>query len=145
MSVGRICVREVDTATFDESAEIAAERMHQRAVGTLVLVNDAAQPIGIVTDRDLVTRVLARGRNASETLLRDVMTAAPRTMMENDSIEAALSLMRRGNFRRVPVVDKNKKLVGLVTLDDILILLAEEFGDIGRLLEHETPRAVAEV
>jgi CBS domain-containing protein len=135
----------VDTATFDESAEVAAERMHQRAVGTLVVVNDAAQPIGIITDRDLVTRVLARGRIASETMLRDVMTGAPRTILETDPIEAALSLMRRGNFRRVPVVDDEKKLVGLITLDDILMLLAEEFGEIGKLLEHETPRAVIEV
>jgi CBS domain-containing protein len=133
----------VDTATFDESAEVAAERMHQRAVGTLVVVNDAAQPIGIVTDRDLVTRVLAPGRIASDTQLREVMTAAPKTIFENDSIESALTLMRRGNFRRVPVVDSSNKLVGLVTLDDILMLLAEEFSDIGNLLERETPRAVA--
>jgi CBS domain-containing protein len=145
MSVGRICIREVDTAIFDETAATAAERMHQRAVGTLVVVNDASQPIGIITDRDLVTRVMAPGRLATETLLRDVMTAAPRTVSEHDSIESALSLMRSGNFRRVPVVDENKKLVGLVTLDDILMLLAEEFGDIGKLLEHETPRAVVEV
>jgi CBS domain-containing protein len=133
----------VDTATFDESAEVAAERMHQRAVGTLVVVNDAAQPIGIITDRDLVTRVLARGRIASETLLREVMTATPTTIPETDTIEAALTLMRRGNFRRVPVVDSNNKLIGLVTLDDILMLLAEEFNDIGSLLERETPRAAA--
>jgi CBS domain-containing protein len=135
----------VDTATFDESAEVAAERMHQRAVGTLVVVNEAAQPIGIITDRDLVTRVLARGRMASETMLRDVMTRTPRTILETDPIKAALSLMRRGNFRRVPVVDDEKKLVGLITLDDILMFLAEEFGEIGELLEHETPRAVIEV
>ena len=143
MSAGRICVREVDTATFDESAEVAAERMHQRAVGTLVVVNDSAQPVGIITDRDLVTRVLARGRMASDTLLRDVMTASPKTISEGDAIESALALMRRGNFRRVPVVDSNNKLVGLVTLDDVLMLIAREFSDIGRLLEHETPRSVA--
>jgi CBS domain-containing protein len=51
--------------------------------------------------------------------------------------------MRGGSFRRVPVVDAEGKLVGLVTLDDILMLLAEEFTQVGRLLEHETPRAAA--
>ena len=71
------------------------------------------------------------------------MTAAPKTISESDTIESALTLMRRGNFRRVPVVDSNCKLVGLITLDDILMLLAEEFSDIGNLLERETPRAVA--
>ncbi len=142
MSVGRICTREVDTATFDESAEVAAQRMHQRGVGTLIIVNDAAQPIGILTDRDLVTRVMAHGYIASDTLLREMMTAAPKTISEDDAVESALMLMRRGNFRRVPVVDSENRLVGLVTLDDILMFLAEEFSDIGRLLECETPRAV---
>ncbi len=47
--------------------------------------------------------------------------------------------MRRGRFRRIPVVDQNKTLVGLVTLDDILMLLAEEFMEVGKLLESETP------
>jgi CBS domain-containing protein len=140
MSVSRICVREVDTATFDESAEVAAKRMHERAVGTLVVVNDAAQPIGILTDRDLVTRVMARERIPAETPLREVMTAVPKTVTEDESIEDAPAEMRRGNFRRLPVVDSDSRLVGLVTLDDILMLLSEEFNDIGRLLERETPR-----
>jgi CBS domain-containing protein len=141
MSVRRICVREVDTATFDESAEVAAERMHQRAVGTLVVVNDAGQPIGIVTDRDLVTRVMARGRAPAETQLREVMTASPKTASEQEPIEKALATMRRGNFRRLPIVDSDNRLVGLVTLDDILMFVAAEFNDIGRLLERETPPA----
>jgi CBS domain-containing protein len=140
MCVSRLCVREVDTATCDESAEAAAERMHQRAVGTLVVVNDAGQPVGIVTDRDLVTRVMARGRDAADTQLREVMTSAPTTTSERESINNALAVMRRGNFRRLPIVDSNNRLVGLITLDDILMQLAEEFKDIGRLLERETPR-----
>jgi signal-transduction protein with cAMP-binding, CBS, and nucleotidyltransferase domain len=118
--------------------------MHQRAVGTLVVVNSASQVVGIVTDRDLVSRVLARGRSPTETEVREVMTTAPNTVSEDTSIEAALSIMRSGRFRRVPVVDRTNKLLGLVTLDDVLMLLAEEFTQIGRLLNRETPRAVIE-
>jgi signal-transduction protein with cAMP-binding, CBS, and nucleotidyltransferase domain len=118
--------------------------MHQRAVGTLVVVNDTAQPIGILTDRDLVSRVLAKDRLATEMSVSEVMTPAPRTVSEQTPIESALSLMRSGRFRRIPVVGKDKQLVGLVSLDDILMLLAEEFGQIGRLLERETPRGVIE-
>jgi CBS domain-containing protein len=73
------------------------------------------------------------------------MTPEPKTVSEETPIESALSLMRSGGFRRLPVVDQNGKLVGLVTLDDILMLLAEEFTDVGRLLARETPRAAAEV
>ena len=143
MSVGRICVREVDTATPDETVTVAAERMHQHAVGMLVVVNNSNRIVGIVTDRDLVSRVLAKGRSPAETRVRDVMTVNPTTISEWTQIEPALSIMRTGRFRRVPVVDHESKLVGLITLDDILMLLSDEFAEIGRLLKRETPRAVS--
>jgi CBS domain-containing protein len=144
MSVGRICVREVDTAKPHESAALAAKRMHERAVGTLVVINDASQVVGIVTDRDLVSRVLAKGLSPAETSIREVMTIGPRTVFEHASIESALLMMRTGKFRRIPVVDAANTLVGLITLDDVLMLLAEEFWQIGRLLKRETPRAIIE-
>jgi CBS domain-containing protein len=144
MSVGRICVREVDTAEPGESVAAVAQRMHQRAVGTLVVVNDASQVVGIVTDRDLVSRVLAKGLSPTQTEVREVMTIAPRTVFEETPIESALLIMRTGRFRRLPVVDRANTLQGLLTLDDVLMLLAEEFTQIGRLLNRETPRAVVE-
>ena len=144
MSVGRICVREVDTASPDESVAVAAERMHQRAVGTLVVVNNTDHIVGMVTDRDLVSRVLAKGRSPTETSVREVMTLAPKTVSEWTPIESALLTMRTGKFRRIPVVDHDNKLVGLISLDDILMLLAEEFSQVGRLLKRETPRSVME-
>ena len=144
MSVGRICVRDVDTARPDESVTVAAARMHQCAVGMLVVVNNANRVIGIVTDRDLVSRVLAKGRNSTEMLVCEAMTDSPTTISEWTQIEPALIKMRNGKFRRIPVVDHEKQLVGLITLDDILMLLSEEFSQIGRLLKCETPRAVVE-
>jgi CBS domain-containing protein len=96
MSVGRICVREVDTANPDESIAVAAERMHQRAVGTLVVVNNTHQVVGIVTDRDLVSRVLAQGRDPMQMAISEAMTVAPKTVSENTSIESALMIMRSG-------------------------------------------------
>jgi CBS domain-containing protein len=142
MTVGRICVREVDTAWPDEPVAVAAQRMHQRAVGTLVVVNDASEVVGIVTDRDFVSRVLAKGLNPLETAVRDVMTIAPKSVYEDTPIETALLTMRTGRLRRLPVIDQSNRLLGLVTLDDVLMLLAEEFTQIGRLLKRETPQAV---
>jgi CBS domain-containing protein len=144
MSVGRICVREVDTAGPDETVAAVAERMHQRAVGTLVVVNNAYQVLGIITDRDLVSRVLAKGRNPLETTVRDVMTIAPKTVWEDTTIQSALLTMRTGRFRRLPVVGRANRLLGLLTLDDVLMLMAEEFTQIGRLLKRETPQAVVQ-
>jgi CBS domain-containing protein len=144
MSVGRICIRDVDVAGVGESAWRAAERMHQRGVGTLVVVSPDRKPIGIVTDRDLVERVLAKNADAHETKVGAVMTGNPVTITEPSSIESALRMMRSGRFRRLPVVNGKGQLVGLLSLDDVLMLLAEEIGDIGRLLGRETPRAVVE-
>jgi CBS domain-containing protein len=144
MSIGSFCVREVDTIRADDTVAVAAERMHQRAVGSLVVVNDGEQVIGIVTDRDLVSRVLAKGVGASNTVIRDVMTLSPKTVSEWTPIEAALLVMRAGRFRRIPVVDQDNKLLGLITLDDVLMLLAEQFAQVGRLLKRETPRALME-
>jgi CBS-domain-containing membrane protein len=72
------------------------------------------------------------------------MTLNPKTATESTPIETALLTMRTGRFRRIPVVDDNNRLVGLICLDDILMLLAEEFSQVGRLLKRETPRAVME-
>jgi CBS domain-containing protein len=113
MAIGSICVRDVDTARADESVGVAAERMHQRAVGSLVIVNDSDQVIGIVTDRDLVSRVLGKGRNPTETTIQDVMTLCPKVATEWTPVEAALLTMRTGRFRRLPVVEQGNKLVGL--------------------------------
>jgi CBS domain-containing protein len=140
--IGRICTRDVDTAQPNETVHAIAQRMHQRAVGSLVVVNEANEPVGIVTDRDLVSRVLAREGNPMEIVVRSVMTADPKTVSDSTAVESALALMRSGSFRRLPVVDQNHKLIGLVCLDDILMLLAEEFMQVGRLLERETPAFV---
>ena len=115
MSVGRICNREVDTARPVESVYVIAERMHQRAVGSLVVVNDASEPIGIVTDRDLVARVLAKRSARSNEGLATVMTAG-RTNFGRESDSVGTGPNAKRNFRRLPVVDPDHKLVGLVEL-----------------------------
>jgi CBS domain-containing protein len=138
-------MREVDTAEPGESVQAAAERMHARNVGTLVVLSEQQQPIGVITDRDLTVKVLARGRDAADTTVQQVMSPCPRCVHEEAPIEAALTVMRSGPFRRVPVVDDEGKLVGLLSLDDILDLLAEEFGEIGALVRRTGPRVLAQI
>ncbi len=143
MSVGRICVREVDTAEPDESVQAVARRMNDRNVGTLVVVDAEGRPAGIVTDRDLVVKILAQGRDGMNTTVADAMTVGPRTVDENTPIEMALEVMRSGPFRRLPVVDQSGKLVGLLSLDDALCLLAEEMAEVGALMRREGPACLA--
>jgi len=144
MSVGTICVRNVDVAKMDESVRAGAQRMQARNVGALIVVNPGYEPVGIVTDRDLAVRVLAEGLDPSQALIGDVMTRSPTCASCEATIEEALRIMRKGSFRRLPVVDRAGKLSGLVCLDDILDLLSQEFRDIGRLLAKESPESVAQ-
>ena len=139
MSVGRICTRYVDLADADESVQAAALRMAERKVGTLVVLDSARRPIGILTDRDLALRVVAAGKDPGQTRVEGVMSPSPRTVSEGTPIEQALAMMRSGSIRRLLVVDQDDALLGLVSLDDILCLLTEELRDVGRLLEREMP------
>jgi CBS domain-containing protein len=141
MTIGRICCREVDTAERTESVKTAAQRMDSRSVGTLVVLGQDERPIGIVTDRDLALRVVGFARDPLDTFVGDVMTTNVHTAFEEMPIEIALTLMRSQSVRRLLVVRKTGELVGIVTLDDVLELLAEELGEVGRLIRRESPRA----
>lgn len=145
MSVGRICVRNVELAEAGESVQAAAQRMNSRKVGTLLVINSDQEPIGVITDRDLTVRVLAEGLDPIQTRVGQVLTPFPRTVREETPIEDALHIMRSGQFRRLPVVDKSDRLVGLLSLDDILGLLTEEFREIGSLIKKESPHSLANV
>lgn len=137
MSVGRICCREVDLAAADESVLGAARRMGREGVGTLVVLGEDRRPLGLLTDRDIVLRVLLAERDPQTTRIGEIMSRDPTVIEEHAPIESALSLMRAGGFRRLPVVDGERRLVGIVSLDDILTLLAEEFAHIGGLLKRQ--------
>ena len=143
MSAGRICVREVDIAEVGETVQAAAQRMNTRNVGTLVVLDQEKRPVGIVTDRDLTVRVLAKAGDPIQTTVGEIMTKSFHTISETSPIEDALRIMRMSRCRRLPVVDGIGKLVGLLSVDDILDLLIGEFRDIGVLLNEESPRSLA--
>ena len=120
MSVGRICVREVDLTDSGEPVQVAARRMHDRNVGTLVVCDRSKRPVGMLTDRDLALRVVAESRDPGRTTVADVMTQNPQCVQEDTPIETALRLMRAMPCRRLPVVDDKGHLVGIFSLDDML-------------------------
>ena len=137
MSVGRICTRVVDLADQEETIQTAAQRLQERNVGTLVILDRRKKPVGILTDRDLVVRAMALGSDPRQTIVGEVMTRNIKTIADTAPIEQALALMRLGRFRRLPVTGLDGTLVGLVSFDDILSLLSEEFSQIGTLVEQE--------
>jgi len=107
----------------------------------LVVLDEQRRPIGIVTDRDLVVRVIAAGKDPIATPVGKIMTRELKVIDEGGPIESALGIMRGRGVRRVPVVDRKGKLVGILSLDDVLGLLAEEFAQIGGVLDRNKRRA----
>ena len=138
MSVGRICTREVHLALEQESISEVAQRMALNNVGCLVVTSDSRRPVGMITDRDITTKIIAKRMDANLTTVAEAMTSHPKVIQEVTPIEEAVVLMRNNGIRRLPVVNGSGQLVGLVCLDDVLDLLLEEFSDIRQLLRAQS-------
>ena len=139
MSVGRLAIREVHLAKPEETVVDAARRLRDNRIGTLVGLDGDRRPRGIVTDRDLVLRVLCDDRkDARTTRVGDVMTHGAQTAGEDTPIETALARMRAGHHRRLLVVDRAGRLAGIVSLDDFLGLVATEVYRMGDLVAEQT-------
>ena len=140
MSIGVICNREVVIISKDETILVAADLMRKFHVGTLVVVKESGTgriPIGILTDRDIVVEVIAKGLDVGELFVKDVMSPDPATVREVDGISETLKLMGAKGIRRIPVVDDKGHLTGILSTDDFLDLLTEELSDIVKLISRE--------
>src|SRR5215207_4575511 len=118
MQVSEILTRDVETIRPETSAREAAQRMRSMDVGSLP-VCDGRRLLGMVTDRDLAIRVLADGRDPNATCVRDAMTPDVVYAFEDDDVQRAADIMKERQIRRLPVVNREKQLVGIVALGDI--------------------------
>jgi len=146
MAVGEICNREVVIAKKALSVVDAAQLMRTHHVGDLVVVEEKdgrKQPVGIVTDRDIVVEVVAAGVDADALKVGDIMGPEVATVRESEGLFEALRYMRDKGVRRMPVVDSTGGLVGILTMDDMLSLLAEEMTELAKLVSHERQREAA--
>lgn len=140
MNVGEVCSRVVVFAERDMPLVEAARLMREHHVGSLVVVDETGTgrvPVGMVTDRDIVVAAVAKSVDPRTVAVGEIMAAEVVVAQETDSEFDVLRTMRRRGVRRLPVVDAAGKLVGLITLDDLLGLLAEEFGSLARAVETE--------
>jgi CBS domain-containing protein len=140
MSVGAICVRSVQVASPEETLRAVAGRMAAAEVGTVVVLGGDRKPIGILTDRDVALRCVAQRRDPDATEVGQVMSAPVSCVHESTPIESALTRMVGTHTRRLAVVDDDERLVGILALDDVLELLAEELTSVGKLLRQRTGR-----
>ena len=133
MTVVKACTRIVVTAHPEETVQSVAQRMAQDDVGTLIVV-EASKPVGIITDRDLVLRVMAKELRPQATSVSVAMTRDPVCVTEHMALEEAIALMRGYHVRRLVVVNEHNELVGVLSLDDLLLKLSEELRAIAGLM-----------
>jgi CBS domain-containing protein len=140
MPIGEVCVREVLVAQKSTTVQEAAQLMRHHHVGNLVVVhapNGHRVPSGIVTDRDIVISVVATKLDPAVFTLGDLVTEELVTVREDQGILECIQKMRTKGIRRMPVVDAEGDLVGIVTVDDLIQLLGEEMSELGKLISRE--------
>jgi CBS-domain-containing membrane protein len=116
--VADIMTRSIATVQREETIQAAARRMREMDVGSLPVL-DGQAVVGMVTDRDITIRGVAEGMIAQESRVADVMTADVRCVRADDSIEEAMDEMGDAQVRRLPVLDANNEVVGVVALADL--------------------------
>lgn len=140
MAIGEICNREVVIAQQETTVLEASRLMRQYHTGDLVVVEETDGkriPIGIVTDRDVVIEVVSMALDSSVITIGDIMGLELATVKESEGVFETMRYMRTKGVRRLPVVDAQGVLVGIVTLDDLLELLAEEMNELCKIISNE--------
>jgi CBS domain-containing protein len=127
MKLGEIMTPDVQVVSPDASIIDAAEKMRSLDVGVLP-VTEGKRLIGIITDRDITIRAVAEGRDPKGTRVRDCMTSGAVSCFEDQDSEEAVILMEQQQVRRIPVLNRDRQLVGVVALADIATKLGKEMA-----------------
>lgn len=143
MTVGQICNRVVVFANRNTPLPDAAKLMRENHIGSLVIVDESGRgriPVGMLTDRDIAIAVVAQALDPRTLTAGEVMSGELVTANEQDDMLDTLQRMRRRGIRRVPVLTAAGALAGIVTLDDLLELVAEQLGDVVKAIATEQSR-----
>ena len=141
MTVGTICNQHVVVAPKGDAIVDAAKRMRMFHVGDIVVVEQRGNkriPVGILTDRDIVLSVVASDpSHLSSLLVSDAMSSDLTTAPEDTTLVDAIKLMQDRGVRRLPIVDHDGSLVGILTFDDIVRFFADEMGELAKVMARE--------
>jgi CBS domain-containing protein len=138
MTVYDCCRKDVVTASPDAKVMEIIHIMDDKNVGSVVII-EQKKPVGILTDRDIVLRVVNRNKDPNMTNVRDVMTKNPTVLRGEMGLFDALRQMKGKHFRRIPVVNGGGQLSGIITVDDLMRLLIRELSCVATVLEEQTP------
>lgn len=130
MPVANYCRRDVQTVSPRETLRDAARRMHEQGVGCLVVTHEGRAQ-GVITDRDLALQTLRDGLDPDRVVVRELIGRDPAVIHGNMPLGVVSKMMRRLCVRRLPVVDDDERVVGVITADDLLRLLSREVSMLG--------------
>ena len=131
MSLQKFCERPIITISPEQSVVDACRLLREKNVGCLIAVENGKLS-GILTDRDVALKVTGEKKDPQQIKVRDIMTADPMRIAVSKTLHDLTSLMYAHHIRRVPIVEGGDKVIGLVTLDDLVMLLGQEMADIGQ-------------
>jgi signal-transduction protein with cAMP-binding, CBS, and nucleotidyltransferase domain len=112
-------------ANTGKSAQDVAQIMVKKKVGSVIIIDKKSDPIGIITERDMVKRVCLKDVAASRIKLEEIMSAPLITIMSYDSIDTASQVMVKNNIKRLVVLEEDNRIVGLLSVTDINRRLAK--------------------
>jgi len=122
-----------ETVSEKDTVRDAARIMKKRDTGVVPVV-DGKKIIGVITDRDIVIRLIAEGKDASNAKVNEVMTKNVRSVKEDASVDEVLRLMKSAEVRRVPVVNRNDEIVGIVSIGDLAVETNQD-NKVGKAIE----------
>jgi CBS domain-containing protein len=143
MKVERVFTRKVVYINRSSSLQAAAAMMRDNHVGILLVSGDPPlerQGVGVITDRDMVVQAVARGLDLRDMCVADVMTPMIGTVAEKADLHEALETMRAAGVRRLAVSDHDHRLVGMLSIDDVVDGLAADLGSLAALMKSEVAR-----
>jgi CBS domain-containing protein len=140
MKLKDICVLDVVTCRPSLSVWAAAQLMREHHTGDVVVVDEDDELAGIITDRDIVLEVVALGKDSTKTTVGDVMTKRTVVAGDSEDLAQALERMSTHGVRRIPVVDGEEHVVGIITLDDILHAHAKQTAQLLDVVSKEQNR-----
>jgi len=140
MPIGELCNRAVVFATRKTTITEAAQLMRHYHVGDLVvmdLVKDKRVPVGIVTDRDIVIEIIGESLSVDDFTVGDIMSQQLISVPETAGVIETIRLMRANGIRRIPVINEKGGLAGIISVDDMMDLLAEELTELAKVAPRE--------
>ena len=138
MSIGEFSTKDVITALGGETVFDAAKLMLDKGVGSIVVVDLDKKPIGMVTDRDIAVKVVAQGKDPKFTLLKEIMSKDTVVLSQDRGFFETTKIMSGTGIRRIPIVDHDGKLTGIICLDDLIMVFAEELANIAGTIAYGT-------